>query len=420
MALLSHITANSELTPNIKRILTNPQDPVSGADRKTAKNKVKKHFLTYVTEKRLFLFFAVLIGMFILVSSAYHPSSAQAGFLKSVSQTINPNSTPVINTMDFNSQDVPILSADSSPNPQYGMGGGDITVTDNAALVPESGPLGVAGNIQDQPSNNQISTYLVQSGDTISQIAQMFDVSVNTIVWANDLHSQILQPGQTLVILPVSGILYSVKSGDTLQSIAKKYGGDVYDIMQFNNIASGTALTIGDQITIPDGELANPISGSAGVRWSSSGSSSGSGRVYTANGHTFFLASDGSSEPVRGTGGPSYPGYYMKPVNGVLTQGLHGYNAVDLGAPIGTPIWAAAAGEVIVSKMGGWNGGYGNYVVISHGNGTQTLYAHMKETVVSVGEEVAQGQVIGYVGITGMTTGPHVHFEVRGAYNPFQ
>ncbi|MCK5059525.1 MAG: M23 family metallopeptidase, partial [Candidatus Pacebacteria bacterium] len=122
---------------------------------------------------------------------------------------------------------------------------------------------------------------------------------------------------------------------------------------------------------------------------------------------------------VRSTSYPNYDGYYIKPVNGRKSQGLHGYNAVDIAAPYGTPIVAAASGVVIISRATGWNGGYGGYVVISHNNGTQTLYAHMSSDIVSVGDVVQQGQVIGYVGSTGRSTGPHLHIEVRGARNPF-
>ncbi|PIQ67135.1 MAG: hypothetical protein COV95_00370, partial [Candidatus Zambryskibacteria bacterium CG11_big_fil_rev_8_21_14_0_20_40_24] len=115
----------------------------------------------------------------------------------------------------------------------------------------------------------------------------------------------------------------------------------------------------------------------------------------------------------------SYDGYYIKPVNGRRTQGIHGYNAVDLGAPAGSPIFAAAPGVVIISRNSGWNGGYGRYIVIRHDNGTQTLYAHNSENIVYEGTSVVQGQVVGYVGSSGKSTGPHVHFEIRGAKNPF-
>ena len=108
------------------------------------------------------------------------------------------------------------------------------------------------------------------------------------------------------------------------------------------------------------------------------------------------------------------------PLPGSLkTQGLHGYNALDFSAAYGTPVVASAAGDVIVVRNGGWNGGYGNYMVIRHGNGTQTLYSHTSQNIAYAGQSVVQGQVIGYVGSSGRATGPHLHFEVRGAWNPF-
>ena len=90
-----------------------------------------------------------------------------------------------------------------------------------------------------------------------------------------------------------------------------------------------------------------------------------------------------------------------------------------MAAPVGTPIRASAGGVVIISRSSGYNGGYGSYVVISHSNGTQTLYAHMNKVQAIQGTTVAQGELIGTVGSTGKSTGPHVHFEVRGAANPF-
>jgi murein DD-endopeptidase MepM/ murein hydrolase activator NlpD len=102
-----------------------------------------------------------------------------------------------------------------------------------------------------------------------------------------------------------------------------------------------------------------------------------------------------------------------------VTQGLHGYNGIDIGVPTGTAIYAAAGGTVIISRNSGWNGGYGDYIVISHDNGVQTLYGHLSRTVVQTGARVEQGDIIGYSGMTGKATGPHLHFEVRGAKNPF-
>jgi murein DD-endopeptidase MepM/ murein hydrolase activator NlpD len=220
----------------------------------------------------------------------------------------------------------------------------------------------------------------------------MFGVTANTILWANDLNrGSVIHAGDTLVILPVTGIEHVVQRGETLASIAKKYKGDLAEIIAFNSLPSGASVAVGDTIVIPDGvEPSVPAS---------------SGSI---------------TSPLHGAGGPLLAGYYLPPTpDGVKTQGLHGYNGVDLASFCGAPILASAGGQVIVAKKGGWNGGYGQYVVIQHSNDTQTLYAHESSVIVSPGQSVVQGQVIGYMGKTGKATGCHVHFEVRGAANPF-
>lgn len=248
---------------------------------------------------------------------------------------------------------------------------------------------------QGASGTGQISTYVVESGDTIGTIAAKFGVSVNTIRWANNLSGSTLKVGQELAILPITGVKHTVKKGDTLASIAKKYKANQADIISYNGLSSDAALAVGDEIIIPDGEVS-----------SSSGSTSGSASVQQF--------ASGLKEIV---------GYYMRPiVGGVKTQGLHGHNGVDLASAYGTPILAAADGTVLISKSGGWNGGYGTYIVLQHDNGTQTLYGHLSATLVQVGDHVSQGQVIGKMGNTGQVTGPtgiHLHFEVRGARNPF-
>ncbi len=277
-------------------------------------------------------------------------------------------------------------------DPASGRGGGDIVIVDDSALLPEEGPSGTIADIE-RPKNSTISVYVVRQGDTLSGIAKLFGVSADTILWANDIpRGSALKTGQTLTILPVTGIKYIVKKGDTLASIAKRFGGDAAEIQSFNGIEG--ALAVGDEIIIPDGEVAAPAAPTTGRA----------------------VARDtGSSESV------AQSGYYLRPVvGGVRTQGMHGYNAVDLAAPVGTPILASAAGDVIVAREGGWNGGYGSYVVIQHDNGSQTLYSHASSVIVSVGQHVVQGQVIAYIGRTGKATGPHLHFEIRnGARNPF-
>ena len=330
--------------------------------------------ISFLNKKRLFIalflrgsLFFFLVGLiFIVNSSGLHASS-----------------------ISLNSQNMFLLEPNLALDPNWSRGGGEVIVVDDSALLPEVGPLGAVSDFEGLPPGDRISIYVVRAGDTLSEIAEMFKVSVNTIMWANDLSRvTAIREGQILVILPVTGVQHTVVKGDTLQSLAKKYKADLEEIIRFNDLNSAAALTVGTTVIIPDGEVAAPPTA-------------------------------GQSRYVRG-GGPSYAGYYLRPIRGgVKTQGLHGYNGVDLATAAGAPIYAAAAGRVIISKQSGWNGGYGNYIAIEHGNGTQTLYAHNQSNIVSVGQTVVQGQVIGYIGSTGKSTGPHVHFEIRGAKNPF-
>jgi len=280
-----------------------------------------------------------------------------------------------------------LLEASLNINPM-GTGGAEITIVDGVAL--EAGRIG--GEIfleQGKSGTGQISTYIVHEGDTLSEIAETHGVSTNTIIWANDLRNTSIKEGQELLILPISGVRHIVKSGDTLQSVAKSYKAELDDILSYNDLSTDSKIKVGDAIIIPNGI----ISASANIKSS--------------------LTQTSSSLP-------TYSGYYLRPITGGRkSQGIHGYNAVDLQAPMGTPIMASAGGKVIIARTSGYNGGYGLYVVISHANGTQTVYGHMSQVNVTVGESVSQGEVIGAVGNTGRSTGPHIHFEVRGARNPF-
>lgn len=289
-----------------------------------------------------------------------------------------------------NSQTISLLKAAVNNDPNPAKGGGDIMVVDNKALLSSPSITGDVINVY-KPKSDKISVYEVRDGDSLSQIAEMFNVSVNTIRWANDLEGAI-QPGKTLVILPVTGVKHTVKTGGTVKDLAKIYNADAREIALFNGISVDTELDSGDEVVVPNGvveEVKKKIDHKTGTKVASNaGTVAGS-----------FL-----SHPLPGS---------------IRTQGIHGYNGVDFGASSGTSIFAAAPGQVIISKNSGYNGGYGNYVVIKHDNGVQTLYAHMTSTAVSVGAWVSQGQTIGYVGNTGRSTGNHLHFEVRGGRNPF-
>ncbi|MEK7560389.1 MAG: peptidoglycan DD-metalloendopeptidase family protein [Patescibacteria group bacterium] len=267
-------------------------------------------------------------------------------------------------------------------------------VADASALVGSKNPLGV---IQDEDEEigaaDHITTYTVRPGDAPSAIATKFGISLNTLLWANQLkNANFIKPGDELIILPVTGVRYTIAKGDTLGGIARRFRGDIEEIASFNGMAADEPLRAGDVIIIPDGELPAVSSGSP---------------------------RRAASAP-RPSATVEIEGYYQRPIlGGRRSRGLHGYNGVDLAQPCGQPVFASAGGKVIIARQSGWNGGYGKYAVISHPNNTQTLYGHLSALYPGVGQDVERGAIIGAVGSTGNSTGCHMHFEIRGAKNPF-
>lgn len=287
------------------------------------------------------------------------------------------------------------LALEADPRPPQGdapnQSGEGLPIVEENALAAPLNPLGASAAVE--PAAGLIFIYTVRPGDTIASIAKAFDVSANTILWANGLSNpRALRVGNQIIILPVTGVQHTVVKGDTIASIAKKYRADVADILESNGLAADDPLAVGSIILVPDGELASPAPASPG-------------------------------EPLPGRSFANLPmlrGYYLRPISGgSKSRGIHGYNGVDLANTCGLPVVAAADGRVIIARAGGWNGGYGRYIVISHTNNTQTLYAHLKDLAADVGATVSQGDAVGSIGSSGNSTGCHVHFEVRGARNPF-
>ena len=239
-------------------------------------------------------------------------------------------------------------------------------------IIPERGRQGVI-------------VYVVQSGDNVSKIAQSFGVRPETILWSNpelETWPDYIVVGQELFILPLNGAYHEVKAGDTLDSIAKRYSVEVSTIVEceYNDLSEPYELQAGRRLVVPGGT--RPVVP----------------RYVRA-----------TAPPP--TNAPQGTGNFMWPTSGYLTQGYWlGHQAIDLGAPTGTPIYAADAGYVAAT---GWMGGYGNYVIVNHGNGFETLYAHLSEIRAIAGQGVDRGHVIGLVGSTGRSTGPHLHFEIR-------
>ena len=330
-------------------------------------------------------------GLLLLVSIVV-PLSVQAGVFQSFRD--EEGVIPQVTEFNFNESlvDVTVLTAAQNSEPHDARGGSDVLAQDGVLV--STGPVGADEITASRTNGGEISVYVVRAGDSLSEIAGMFGVTSNTILWANDLpRASAIKPGDTLIILPIAGVRHVVKSGDTLSTIARKYKGNAEEILSYNQLQNDTDLVVGDTLVIPGGALHV-----ASAPLSTKTASKNSTIKNTATGGNAF------SHPIPGA---------------VKTQGIHGSNGVDFGAGIGTTIRAAAAGQIIVAKSTGWNGGYGNYIVIKHANGTQTLYAHLSRVDVGVGASVVAGESIGASGNSGKSTGPHLHFEVRGGKNPF-
>ncbi|MBI2574184.1 MAG: M23 family metallopeptidase [Candidatus Wildermuthbacteria bacterium] len=247
--------------------------------------------------------------------------------------------------------------------------------------------LGEEGSF-DSDLKSDVTKYTVVEGDTPSLIANKFGVSLNTILWANSLSkSATLKPGQELVVLPVSGVLHMVRPNDTLSGIAAAYNAKARDVAEFNGLESDSKVFAGDLLIIPNGTMPSRTLARPDL-------------IPVAN--SYFI--------------------YPIPAPHRLTQGLHPFNAVDLSnGACGDPVFAAAGGTV--QRTGSTTQG-GKYVRILHPNGVVTYYGHLSSITAVPETSVMQGQIIGYVGYTGYTipkgpAGCHIHFEVRGAINPF-
>jgi murein DD-endopeptidase MepM/ murein hydrolase activator NlpD len=236
---------------------------------------------------------------------------------------------------------------------------------------------------------SEIENYQVKSGDSLEKIARIFDVSVDTIKWANDLKTDTIKPGQILKIPPVTGVVHKVSSGDTVYSIAKKYGVDPQNIVNYiwNEFADPDtfALNVGQIIFVPGGVI-KPTPPPLNYQ---------------------FVASIQAG--IRGNSN------FIWPTSGVITQYYVWYHqALDIANPSAPPVLAADTGTVVYAGCINW--GYGCHVIVDHGNGYRTLYAHLSKIYVSTEEgknHINQGELLGQMGSTGRSTGTHLHFEIR-------
>ena len=252
-----------------------------------------------------------------------------------------------------------------------------------------------------QDNSHGVTVYTVKEGDTISSVASQFNITINTLIWANDLKSKQLKSGDQLVILPISGVNYKTRKGDTIESIAKKFKTEASSIMEFNQLASNY-VTEDKELIIPNGIVEAPILVIKNTKNKKSKSNSSYIKRYS-------IALTPNNDLLQ------------KPLLvGRISQGMHGRNnGVDVASPCGTPIFPSAPGLIIRADDIGWNGGYGYNIIIQHSDGSETLYGHLSKVIAQVGDYVSYNKLIGLVGNTGRSTGCHLHFEARGNKNPY-
>lgn len=235
------------------------------------------------------------------------------------------------------------------------------------------------------PEGPKLIPYKVNEGDTLSAIASNYETDVETIAALNPgLDQDLIQPGDELKVMArFQGAVHVVESGDSLDALARDFGVTVDVIAKANQIADVNALKIGQTLMLPGGRRT--------VRNSTVASRTGGGG-----------------------GGRAASATYIWPLSGLITSEFGPrwgttHPGLDIAAPTGTPVVAARGGKVVHSA---WDGSYGLCVILDHGDGTRTRYAHASVLLVQVGQWVEQGSPVIRVGSTGYSTGPHLHFEV--------
>ena len=370
---------------------------------KIKKEKKEKHQLQYYKlkfKKTLPYTLLIIIGTLTIVNNLFAklPEVEEFGKNTVLSKIITQETNEFFNNNEIIEEEGPAVIAKKNtesdqatieaPLPQATINISDpepaptMTTNEKTALLATT----ISEEAAKEGPRDKVIEYVVEQGDTISGIAQKFNISVATMLWSNNLtYYSVIKPGKTLKILPTTGLLHKVKKGESLSAIAKKYKSDVDKILEANKLSSADQVAIGNNLIIPDG--VKP----AAVITTHTTPSSIFSAPKTTNTNTRLLWPTSAKRITQ---------YYW-----------WRHAAIDIGAPTGTPIYAAESGTV---EVAGWStGGYGNYIIINHGNGMKTLYAHSSKLYVHKGEKVSRGQTIMAMGSTGWSTGPHLHFEVR-------
>ncbi len=246
-------------------------------------------------------------------------------------------------------------------------------------------------------ARDNITTYKISEGESYWTIAYKFEITIDTLRWVNNIDDiNKIKPGQELVIPPANGLVHTVKDGDDLDKIAQLYGIDKNVIAQKNKLADAS-IAKDQQLFIPGARKYTKPNFNASVPASAYGYNFWDGPIQNGSGSFIW--------PIRSSG------RFITQYFTWVTK-YYKHTGIDMDWRNGTDIIASDAGTV-VAVVSGWGGGYGNHIIIDHGNGYQTLYGHIAKSLVNVGQNVSAGQSIAVMGNTGRSTGQHLHFEIR-------
>ncbi len=308
----------------------------------------------------------------------------------------------------------PLMADDLYANGSYNLTGeveygSGALLADNEGYLTKINPQTDSG---DRSTMHDKLTHTVTDGETVSTIAHSYGLKTQTLLWENGLaNANSIRVGQKLFVPPVDGVTHYAKKSDTVDKLAKAYGVPADSIKRQNGLVAAN-LTLGQAVFIPG---AKPLEEETiAVRTTPIRVGTGTRVNGVASGGAILPGSNAI---------PSGSKPFITPTRGKLTQGFHkGHYAYDIADSSMPPVWAASSGKVVKAVSGcakvshGCGGGYGNHIIIDHGNGLQSLYAHLVSTDLKVGDNVTQGQVIGQMGRSGNVrgkTGIHLHFEVR-------
>lgn len=334
------------------------------------------------------------------------------------------------------SQDGGLLADNTNPPVVYHGGGGVAYVFPYTGAVGRAPTSGADEDTTPVKLTAPVHRYAVQRGDTLSRIASKFSLKIETLLWANGITEKTsLRPGDTMIIPAQNGVIYTIKSGGTLTDVAKLFKVTTKTIATANNISATGTLKKGQILLVP---------GARPIELAKATTQPPKTVAVNAPNIPQIIPTPDDTPPTGNDNGegstpvvieqPTIPPIIKQPAPGAgvgmvwptrmhsVTQFFRSsHPGLDIDGDYTDPIYAADDGTVIFS---GWNnGGYGNMVLIDHGNGIQTRYGHSSRVFVRVGQEVHKGDVISMVGTTGRSTGTHLHFEVivNGKHvNPFK